>query len=637
MSDAEYDTMMRQLLVLEKNHPEFSDINSPTRRVGGIVSDKFLKVEHTTPMLSLANAFSSEDLREFDRKIKDIAENVSYVCELKIDGLAMSLFYEKGQFVKAATRGDGLVGEDVTENIRTIKVIPLVIENNKSIEVRGEVYMPKSQFVYLNEQRDILGEEHFANPRNAAAGSIRQLDSKVAASRNLKMFVYGTNTLMYKELTTSGAHSELLANLGQLHFPINKETEKCATIDAVIAFIEKWTENRNKLPYEIDGIVIKVDQSGAYEKIGYTAKAPKWAIAYKFPAEEVETVIEDIVFTVGRTGQITPNAVFKPTYVAGSTIQRATLHNEDNVIAKDIRIGDTVILRKAGDVIPEISRVVLAKRGVIQQPFVMATQCPSCGHMLYRDETESAYFCININCEAKLISALAHYGSRNALNIDGLGERNVQILFEHNLLKKVTDLYKLSYDILIGLDRFADKSVKNLLAAIELSKKQSAEKLLFGLGIRHVGEKTAKILLEEFKDIRVLGSAKVERILEIHGIGDKIAQSVVFWFEDESCRQIVRELEKFGVNLAIEATKKVENAFFAGKTVVVTGTMVELSRKEIEALLEENGAIITKSISRKTDYLVYGASAGSKLEKSQKLGVVTLNESVFFQKIIERK
>ncbi|MGL5042784.1 MAG: NAD-dependent DNA ligase LigA [Culicoidibacterales bacterium] len=632
-TDQTYDLLMHDLRELEMNNPELVDENSPTNRVGGIVSEKFEKVVHQTQMLSLANAFSPEDLYQFDRRIKEVSVGATYVCELKIDGLAMSLFYKNGMFVQAATRGDGSVGEDVTHNVRTIKAIPLVLEKPLNIEVRGEVYMSKKQFTRLNNEKGDNGEELFANPRNAAAGSIRQLDSSVAAGRALDMFVYGAGRDTYRQLAPTGNHSELLQQLLQLKMPINKETHACKTIDEVIEFIEKWTDLRGELDYEIDGIVVKVDQSELYDEIGYTAKAPKWAIAYKFPAEEIETTIKDIVFTVGRTGQITPNAIFPPTIVAGSTIQKATLHNEDNVLQKDIRIGDTVILRKAGDVIPEVARVVLAKRKKDAKIFEMASCCPSCREKLFRDESEAAYFCVNINCPARIVGGLAHYASRNALNIDGLGEKVVEVLYSNGLVTKFTDLYRLTYESIIGIERFADKSVTNLLAAIELSKSQPAQKLLFGLGIPHVGEKTAKILLQEYGTLKNLALAEKAQMISIFGIGEKIADAVCFWFSDPKCLEILDELEQFSVNLAYDSQAPQEQTALTGKTVVVTGTMEQIKRKEVEILLENMGATVTKSVTKKTDIVVYGASAGSKYTKALALGVQTMSELELFELI----
>jgi len=630
VNDTTYDQKMRELLALEQEHPQFFDPNSPSQRVGGSVSDKFAKVTHRYPMLSLSNAFNEQDLLNFDRRVKEVAKDATYVCELKIDGLAMSLYYEAGQFVQAATRGDGVTGEDVTDNIRTIKAIPLTLAKPYTFEVRGEVYMPKKSFEALNEVRAERGEQLFANPRNAAAGSVRQLDSKIAAERKLSMFIYGTNMEGYTTLAEHGLHSEMLDTLKGLHFPMNPETKKARTIDDVLAYVQYWTEHRGDLSYDIDGIVIKVDQSTSYEQIGYTAKAPKWAIAYKFPAEEVETIVEDIVFTVGRTGQITPNAVFAPTLVAGSTIQRATLHNEDNVINKDIRIGDTVIIRKAGDVIPELTRVVIDKRPPGTTPFKMITHCPSCGHELYRDPEEAAHFCVNLDCDARIIGALTHYASRNALNIDGLGEKVVQLLYEEKLIKSFTDLYKLRYDDLVQLERFGAKSATNLLSAIENSKRQSAEKLLFGLGVRHVGEKTAKILLEHFKTMQALSAASKEQLLSIHTIGARIADSLTFWFEDESTREILDELERFDVNMAYIGEETSTHPLLTGKTIVVTGKMEQLDRKEMTRFLEKYGAKVTSSVSNKTDLLIYGEAAGSKRTKAESLGVELMSEAQFF-------
>jgi len=636
ISDVEYDQKMQSLIALEQEYPQFFDLNSPSQRVGGLVSEKFTKVTHRYPMLSLSNAFSVEELLLFDRKIREVVPNVTYVCELKIDGLAMSLYYEAGQFVQAATRGDGVTGEDVTENIRTIKAIPLSLEKPYTFEVRGEVYMPKRSFEELNKQRAKNEEPLFANPRNAAAGSVRQLDSKIAAQRKLSMFIYGTNMEGYVTLTEHGLHSEMLETLEALHFPINRETKKCATIAEVIAYVDYWTTHRSSLTYDIDGIVIKVDQSTEYDAIGYTAKAPKWAIAYKFPAEEVETIVEDIIFTVGRTGQITPNAVFAPTVVAGSTIQRATLHNEDNVVKKDIRVGDTVIIRKAGDVIPELTRVVLAKRPEGTTPFKMITHCPSCGHKLYRDPDEAAHFCINLDCDARIIGALTHYASRNALNIDGLGEKVVQLLYEQKLIRSFTDLYQLQYEDLIKLDRLGEKSANNLLAAIEASKKQSADKLLFGLGIRHVGEKTAKILLTQFQTIETLAKSNKKELLSIHTIGERIADSVIFWFADPTSQAILRELVGFGVNMAYDSNVALTHPLITGKTIVLTGKLHEMDRKEMTQLLEQYGAKVTSSVTGKTDLLIYGEAAGSKLTKAEALGIELMSEAQFFN-LFERQ
>jgi DNA ligase, NAD-dependent len=633
--DSVYDEYMKELQDLENEFPELQDANSPTQRVGGFVSEKFEKVQHSSPMLSLSNAFSYEDLVDFDRKIKAEAPDITYVCELKIDGLAMSLFYNGGRFVQAATRGDGSIGEDVTENVRTIKSIPLELTEPLSIEVRGEVYMPKTTFEQLNETRTQNEQELFANPRNAAAGSIRQLDSKIAASRNLNMFVYGTNATEYHLLTAAGLHSEMIARLEALHFPINKEIKQCSNIEAVWEYIQYWTEQRNNLQYEIDGIVVKVDQTTTYEKIGYTAKAPKYAIAFKFPAEEVETIIEDIIFTVGRTGQVTPNAVFPPTLVAGSTIQRATLHNEDNVVMKDIRVNDTVILRKAGDVIPEVVRVICERRPKNSTPFQMIRNCPSCNHQLYRDEQEAAHYCINPDCDARIIGSITHYASRNALNIDGLGEKVVQTLYENKMITTVTDLYTLQYEAVVALERFAEKSANNLLQAIENSKKQSAEKLLFGLGIRHVGEKTAKILLQNFGTIGNIAKASFEEIIAIHTLGEKIAESLVFWFADSSCRQIIERLETHNVNMEYLGASSIagQDGRLAGQTVVVTGKM-ELGRKEMEQLLETNGAKVTNSVTSKTTLVIFGLDAGSKLAKAEQLGIPTISAEEFLREVL---
>ena len=508
----------------------------------------FGKVVHEFPMLSLSNAFNEEDLREFDRRVKAAAgHDVSYICELKIDGLAISLRYVDGKFVQGSTRGDGTVGEDITANLKTIRTIPLRLKEPVSIEVRGEAYMPKKSFVKLNAMRDEAGEEPFANPRNAAAGSLRQLDPKIAASRNLAIFVYGIggDGSAYGQ----DSHSDSLDYLDALGFETNKERKRCDTIDEVIDYIGKWVESRSDLDYEIDGIVVKVDNFEDQEQLGFTAKSPKWATAYKFPAEEVVTTLLDIELSVGRTGVVTPTAILEPVLVAGSTVGRASLHNEDLIKEKDIRIGDTVIIRKAGDIIPEVVAPIVEKRTGDEVPFEMPKNCPVCDSELVRIEGEVALRCVNPQCPAQMKEAIIHFVSRNAMNIEGIGERVVDQLYKADLVHDVSDLYTLTREQLIELERMGEKSVSNLLTAIEASKENSLEKMLFGLGIRHVGEKAAAILAEEFGTLADLMEADAERLITIHEIGDKVADSITTYFSNEDVLEVLRKLESYGLNI----------------------------------------------------------------------------------------
>ncbi|MDP4162767.1 MAG: NAD-dependent DNA ligase LigA, partial [Bacillota bacterium] len=503
--DAEYDRLLRELIELEEQFPQFQSPDSPTHRVGGAILDMFEKVEHRTPMLSLGNAFNEQDLRDFDRRIRQNADDdFSYVCELKIDGLAVSLRYEDGLFVQGATRGDGTIGEDITANLKTIKSIPLRLKEQVTLEVRGEAYMPKRSFEALNIGKEERGEEPFANPRNAAAGSLRQLDPKIAASRNLDVFLYGIGNT---GSTGIQSHSEGLDFLDRLGFKTNQERRKCATIDEVIDYVNGWVERRPNLPYDIDGIVIKVDSLQQQEELGTTAKSPRWAIAYKFPAEEVVTTLLNIELSVGRTGVVTPTAILEPVRVAGTTVQRASLHNEDLIREKDIKIGDKVVVKKAGDIIPEVVNVLADLRTGEEQDFHMPTHCPECESELVRLEGEVALRCINPKCPAQIREGLIHFVSRTAMNIDGLGEKVISQLFSKKLIKDVADLYKLTEEQLLGLERMGEKSVTNLLLAIEASKANSLEKLLFGLGIRHVGAKAAKTLAQQFECMERLALA----------------------------------------------------------------------------------------------------------------------------------
>lgn len=627
--DAVYDQYLHELIALEEQNPNLILPDSPTQRVGAVVSEGFQKVTHTNPMLSLSNAFNEADLRDFDRRIQGIIdESPTYVCELKIDGLAVSLLYEEGRLVRGATRGDGTTGEDITSNIKTIRSIPLRLKDSVTLEARGEAYMPKPSFMKLNEERAERGEELLANPRNAAAGSLRQLDPKMAASRNLSMFVYGLGgdgTAQNIE-----QHSEALKFMKEQGLPTNKETRKCASIEEVLEFVQEWTAKRNELPYEIDGIVIKVDNYEQQEELGFTAKSPRFAIAYKFPAEEVVTTIIDIDLTVGRTGVVTPTAILEPAQVAGSTVQRATLHNEDLIREKDIRIGDRVIIRKAGDIIPEVVAVILEERNGTEIPYEMPTHCPVCDSELVRIEEEVALRCVNPQCPAQIQEGIYHFASRNAMNIEGLGEKVVEQLFREQLIQDVSDLYKLTIEDLVKLERMGQKSATNLVDAIEASKTNSMEKVLFGLGIRHIGEKAAKILSETFHSFDTLMKATREELTAIFEIGDKMADSLVTYFEQEEVQQLIERLKEAGLALRytgkILDTSLLENSPFAHKTVVLTGKLLQLTRPEAKEKIEALGGKVAGSVSKKTDLVIAGEDAGSKLEKATSLGIEIWDE-----------
>ncbi|WP_407271318.1 NAD-dependent DNA ligase LigA [Radiobacillus sp. PE A8.2] len=627
VSDSEYDKKIQRLIELESMYPDLLTPDSPSQRVGGEPLDAFRKVQHTIPMLSLGNAFNEEDLRDFDRRVREgLNEEVSYVCELKIDGLAVSLRYEDGLFTQGATRGDGTEGEEITSNLKTIRSIPLRIDLDDAIEVRGEAFMPKKSFLALNEKKDANGEEPFANPRNAAAGSLRQLDSKIAAARNLDIFLYSVGQW---EDGTLSSHSERLDYLKTLGFKTNPEWKKCQTIEEVIAYVQGWVENRPNLSYEIDGIVIKVDNLEQQERLGFTAKNPRWAIAYKFPAEEAITKLIDIELSVGRTGVVTPTAILEPVKVAGTTVQRASLHNEDLIREKDIRIGDTVVIKKAGDIIPEVVRVVKDKRSEEQQLFHMPKKCPACDSELVRLEEEVALRCINPSCPAQLIEGLIHFVSRNAMNIDGLGEKVVIQLFEEKLVHDIADLYKLEKEDLLELERMGEKSVTNLLEAIEASKQNSLERLLFGLGIRFVGAKAARTLAEHFLSIEQLVSANFEELIEINEIGDKMADSIARYFDEPQAKALIQELQQLGLNMEYKGLRKTdqpEDSVFKDKTIVLTGKLEIFAREEAKQQIEALGGKITGSVSKKTDLLIAGADAGSKLSKAEQLGVEIWDE-----------
>ncbi|MBS4197278.1 NAD-dependent DNA ligase LigA [Lederbergia citri] len=633
--DAEYDRLMRELVKLEEEHPELISPDSPTQRVGGEALTAFEKVRHETQMLSLANAFSEDDLRDFDRRIRQaIGEQFSYVCELKIDGLAVSLRYVDGLFVQGATRGDGTIGEDITANLKTIRSVPIRLKEPLSLEVRGEAYMPKKSFLTLNKVREENGEVLFANPRNAAAGSLRQLDPRIAASRNLDIFLYGMGDYGTAGVASHSAGLDLLEKLG---LKVNKERRKYDSIEEVIEYIKKWTGNRPNLDYEIDGIVIKVDSIDQQEQLGTTARTPRWAIAYKFPAEEVVTKLIDIELSVGRTGVITPTAILEPVRVAGTTVQRASLHNEDLIREKDIMLHDYVVVKKAGDIIPEVVNVLVERRSGEEIPFHMPTHCPECDSELVRLEGEVALRCINPTCPAQRREGLIHFVSRNAMNIDGLGEKVIGQLFSLQLIKDPADLYFLTKDQLLNMERMGEKSATNLIDAIQSSKANSLEKLLFGLGIRHVGEKAAKTLAEHFETIDKLAAASREELLTVEEVGEKMADSIATFFENEEFEQLISKLKDAGVNMEYLGPKRSDTAnvdsYFNGKTVVLTGKLEKMTRNEVKEKIESLGGKVSGSVSKKTDLVIAGEEAGSKLTKAEELGIEVWDEERLMEEL----
>ncbi|RBP05899.1 DNA ligase (NAD+) [Rossellomorea aquimaris] len=635
VSDSEYDQLLRELIDLEGLFPDLKTSDSPSQRVGGAILDAFEKVEHRTPMLSLGNAFNEEDLRDFDRRVRQaVGDDFSYVCELKIDGLAVSLRYEDGVLAQGATRGDGSIGEDITSNLKTIRSIPLKISEKISFEVRGEAFMPKGSFEALNKIKDEKGEEPFANPRNAAAGSLRQLDPKIAASRNLDLFLYALADIGD---TGIDSHSEGLDKLDSLGFKTNPERKQCATIEEVIDYVGKWTDQRPNLSYDIDGIVIKVNSLEQQEQLGTTAKSPRWATAFKFPAEEVVTVLKEIELSVGRTGVVTPTAILAPVRVAGTTVQRASLHNEDLIREKDIKIGDHVVIKKAGDIIPEVVNVLEDKRTGDEQEFHMPTHCPECESELVRLEGEVALRCINPKCPAQIREGLIHFVSRNAMNIDGLGEKVISQLFREKLIEDVADLYRLERDQLLQLERMGEKSADNLLDAIQASKANSLEKLLFGLGIRHVGAKAAKTLAQEFGSMDKLMNLGKEELTNVNEIGDKMADAIVAYFENDEVKELIEELKDAGVNLEYKGPKPVAasevDSYFAGKTIVLTGKIERLSRNEAKEKIEMLGGKVTGSVSKKTDLVIAGEEAGSKLAKANELNIEVWDEDKLMEEL----
>lgn len=627
ITDQEYDRYIGELQALEEKHPELKRDDSPTSRVGGQVIDEFKKVTHELPMLSLGNVFNEDEIMAFDERIKKVVPNSKYVAELKIDGLSVSLVYKKGKLVRAATRGDGVTGEDITHNARTIKSIPLTLTKPIDIEVRGEIYMSKASFNKLNENG-----ENFANPRNAAAGSVRQLDSKVAASRNLDCFIYH---LPDPEDYNIHTHHDALTFMKELGFVTNPNNKKINNIKELLTYIDYWTKERPNLPYEIDGIVIKVNNLDDQQKLGFTARNPKWATAYKFPAEEVLTKVKEIIFTVGRTGQVTPSADLEPVRVMGSIISRATLHNEDYVITKDIRIGDIVAIKKAGDVIPEVVKVIEDRRDGTERKFQMATKCPICHEPLTRKDEEAAYYCLNDHCPAKKQEKLIHYTSRHAMNIEGFGDRIIEDFYNLGYLKSYEDFYTLykHKEELQELEGFGSKSINNLLEEIENSKNNSLERLLFGLSIRHVGTKTADILAKNFKNIDSLIKAEFEEISDIKDIGPIIAKSVTEYFKNETNLKIIEKLKEYKINMTYLKQVNTEETEFTDKTFVLTGTLTRFTRDEAKEKIESLGGIVTTSVSKKTNVVIAGTEAGSKLKKAKELDITVWEEEEFINKL----
>ncbi len=631
VSDQEYDRCMQELIQLEYDFPEFFDANSPTQQVGGAVLDKFTKVKHDQMMLSLGNVYNKEEVDAFiDRVVKETGLD-EFSLELKIDGLAMSLRYDQGQFLRAITRGDGEVGEDVSLNVKTIKSVPLKIQYDSSLEVRGEVYLPKAQFERINQERRLNQEEEFANPRNAAAGSIRQLDSHIAASRNLDAFWY---YLIQGDKMGLTSHTDALYWMKSQGFKVNPYTKRCKGKDEVWNTIEEMSQLRQSLPYEIDGIVLKLNNFDGQNKLGFTAKTPRWAVAYKFPAEEVITTLEDIFITIGRTGKVTPNAQLAPVRIAGTSVSFAQLHNEDFINTKDIRINDKVVVRKAGEIIPEVVKSLPERRDGSQSVYVFPTHCPHCDGPLVRDENEAAHYCINTNCEARVVESLAHFASRDAMNIEGLGVKTVETLHQANLLHSIADIYTLytKRNELLNLPGFKEKSVDNLLQAIENSKNNSLEKLLTGLGIRQVGEKAARTLAGQYDSLDLLLIVSVEELSRIKDIGLITANFIVSYFHEEHNLKLIDELRNAQVNFK-SFLPKVEVSQYSGMIVVVTGSIPGFTREQVEEWFRIKGASVTSSVSKKTNLVVYGEAAGSKLAKANELNIRTLSAEEWLKEV----
>lgn len=632
ITDQEYDKYLRELINLEEKYPLLADPNSPTKRVGGEAIDKFVKVRHSIPMISLSNVFNEEEIRAFDQRIKNAGIHPEYVCELKIDGLSVSLHYEHGKLKFAATRGDGIIGEDITHNVKTIKTVPLDLGQDIDIEVRGEIYMNKKTLEKLNQEREKNGEVKLQNVRNAAAGSIRQLDPKIAAKRHLDTWIYHLPNPLDYQINT---HYEALEYMKSLGFKVNSASRLVKDVNGILDFIREYTEKRNTLPYEIDGIVIKVNDIRMQQELGSTVKYPRWATAYKFPAEEVLTKLVDIKFTVGRTGQVTPNAVLEPVLVMGSTIRRATLHNEDYCKELDLRVGDIVSIKKAGDVIPEVVEAKKERRLGTEVPFEMISECPICGSTLVKKGNVD-YFCVNDACPKKNIEGLIHFASRNAMNIDGLGDEILEDFYNEGFIRSVPDFYHLNEhkEDIIELEGYGLKKVTNLLLAIEESKQNSVERLIFGLGISGIGSKNAKLLASTFGDMEHLSNATYEELINIKDIGDILAQNIVNYFANPDNIALINTLDDLGVNMKYMGTQVKQNENFTDKKFVITGTISFMSRDEIKALIESYGGKSIDSVSKKTDVVIVGDAPGSKYDKAKDLGITIWDENEF-KKIVD--
>lgn len=628
ISDYEYDNLMKELIKIEEENPQIKRADSPSSRVGGKPLDKFTQITHKIPMLSLSNAYSDKDLKDFDKRVRELADDsVEYVVEFKIDGLSVGLTYKNGVFEKGATRGNGVVGEDITENLRTVKTIPLKINDTEEVVVRGEVYISKQNFEKINELQEEQGLQLFANPRNLAAGTLRQLDSKLTAKRPLDIFIFN---LEYIENTNLKSHSESLEYLKNLGFKVSTDYKVCSNIEGVIEHIEYWTENRSKLPFEIDGMVIKVNDLQQREVMGYTAKSPRWAIAYKFPAEQKKTKLIDIIVEVGRTGTITPTAILEPVRLAGTTVSRATLHNEDYINEKDIKIGDTVLVQKAGDIIPQVVQVVKDDRDGNEIEFKFPDKCPVCSEPTVRLEGEAAVKCINISCPAQIRRGIIHFASRDAMNIEGLGESIVGLLLDNNIIKDIADLYYIKKEDVINLERMGEKSAENLIKAIEKSKQNELYRLINGLGIKYIGVKGAKVLAKNFDSLDEIINADAAQLTNLEEFGDIMANSVVEFFKEEKNMTVINKLKEAGVNT--ESIKNKDESIvniFEGMKIVLTGTLPTLKRNDAKEMIEARGGKATSSVSKSTTFVLAGEEAGSKLTKANELGVKVIDEAKF--------
>ncbi|GAA0865860.1 NAD-dependent DNA ligase LigA [Paraclostridium tenue] len=632
ISDFEYDNLMKELIKLEEENPKLKRADSPSNRVGGKPIDKFNQVTHKIPMLSLSNAYSGQDLRDFDKRVRDsINEEVEYVVEFKIDGLSVGLTYNNGIFEKGATRGNGIIGEDITQNLKTVKSIPLKVADNEEIVVRGEVYISKENFEAINKVQEEEGLQLFANPRNLAAGTLRQLDSKLTAKRPLDIFIFN---LEYIENTELKTHSESLEYLSKLGFKVSPNYKVFNDMDEIIKHIEHWTTNRASLPFEIDGMVIKVNNLSQREKMGYTAKSPRWAIAYKFPAEQKKTKLIDIIVEVGRTGTITPTAILEPVRLAGTTVSRATLHNEDYINEKDIRIGDTVIVQKAGDIIPQVVEVVKDERTGDEIIFKLPEKCPVCSEPTVRLEGEAAVKCINISCPAQIRRGIIHFASRDAMNIEGLGESIVTLLLDNKIIKDIADLYYINKEDIINLERMGEKSASNLINAIEKSKQNDLYRLINGLGIKYIGVKGAKVLAKNFKSLDEIINADINELINLEEFGDIMANSVIQFFKEEKNISVIKKLEDAGVNTKsiVSEDESLAN-IFEGMKIVLTGTLPTLKRNDAKEMIEARGGKATSSVSKSTTFVLAGEEAGSKLTKANELGIPVIDEAKFLEMI----